>query len=112
MDWDVVSSAVVWKWEEKMHDPDTPDRNRIIKYTDCGLRGIDRHLSGIRYMYPHKRTKNYRHLTKGAREHNHHVNFTRVTVEHSIGRLKRYSRLIDPYDGTISRFNKELNMIT
>ena len=30
------------------------------------------------------------------------LNSTRVRVEHSIGRLKRYARLADPYDGTIS----------
>ena len=30
----------------------------------------------------------------------------------SIGRLKRYDRIVDPYDGTISEFNDELNVIT
>ena len=40
------------------------------------------------------------------------VNSTRVRVEHSIGRLKRYARLADPYDGTISQFNYEFNVIT
>ncbi len=29
-----------------------------------------------------------------------------------IGRLKRYDRLVDPYDVTISEFNDEFNVIT
>ena len=33
-------------------------------------------------------------------------------MEHSIGRLKRYDRLVDPYDGTISEFGDEFNVIT
>ncbi len=40
------------------------------------------------------------------------VNSTRVRVEHSIGRLKRYARLADPYDNTIGLFNCEFNVIT
>ena len=43
---------------------------------------------------------------------NHLVNSTRVLVEHSIGRIKRYARLTDPYDGTIGEFDREFNVIT
>ena len=39
-------------------------------------------------------------LTAEQKEHSHLVNSTRVRVEHSVGRLKRYARLVDPYDGT------------
>ena len=35
-----------------------------------------------------------------------------MRVERSIGRLKRYARLADPYNGTISQFNYEFNVIT
>ena len=47
-------------------------------------------------MIPHKRSKNHRILTAEQKEHNHLINSTRVRVEHSIGRLKRYARLADP----------------
>ncbi len=36
----------------------------------------------------------------------------RVLVEHTIGRLKRYARLTDPYDGNAAGFNREFNVIT
>ena len=35
-----------------------------------------------------------------------------TVVEHSIGRLKRYDRITDPYDGTAAQFNREFNVIT
>ena len=63
-------------------------------------------------MIPHRGSKNHRTLTAEQKEHNHLVNSARVRVEHSIGRLKRYARLADPYDGTISQFNHEFNVIT
>ena len=63
-------------------------------------------------MIPHKRTKNHRTLTAVQKEHNRLVNSTRVQVEYSIGRLKRYARLADPYDEAIGRFNCEFNVIT
>ena len=33
-------------------------------------------------------------------------------IEHSIGRLKRYDHITDPYDGTTAQFNREFNAIT
>ncbi len=38
--------------------------------------------------------------------------FLGVLVEHTIGRLKRYARLADPYDGNAAGFNREFNVIT
>ena len=75
-------------------------------------RETGRDLPGITLMIPYKRSKNHRILTAEQKAHNHLVNSTRVLVEHSIGRIKRYARLTDPYDGTIGQFNREFNVIT
>ena len=63
-------------------------------------------------MIPHKRSKNHQILTAEQKAHNHLVNSTRVPVKHSIGRIKRYARITDPYDGVIGQFNREFNVIT
>ena len=63
-------------------------------------------------MIPYKRSKNHRILTAEQKAHNHLVNSTKVLVKHSIGRIKRYARMTDPYDGTIDEFNMEFNVIT
>ena len=63
-------------------------------------------------MIPRKKTKNHKILTEEQKEHSRLASSTRVRVKHSIGRLKRYARLADPYDGIIGRFNHEFNVIT
>ena len=93
------------KWAESMRDGSTPEEDRIRIWVDRGYQGTGKDLPGATLMIPHKRSKNHRILTAEQKEHNHLVNSTRVRVEHSIGRLKRYARLADPYDGTISQFN-------
>ena len=62
-------------------------------------------------MIPYKRTKKSP-LTREQKKHNSRINSERVLVEHSIGRLKRYDRITDPYDGTAAQFNREFNVIT
>ena len=99
------------KWEEAMHDADRPEGERNRIFCDRGLQGIADHLPGTAPMIPYKRTKKSP-LTREQREHNSRINSERVLVEHSIGRLKRYDRITDPYDGTAAQFNREFNVIT
>ena len=100
------------KWAESMREASTPDQDRIRVWVDRGYQGTDKDLPGASLMIPHKRSKNHRTLTAEQKKHNHRVNSTRMRVEHSIGRLKRYARLADPYDKTMGRFNHEFNVIT
>ena len=100
------------KWAESMKDASTPEEDRIHTWGDKGYQGIAKELPGTTPMIPHKKSKEHRTLTAKQKEHNRKVNTTRIRVEHSIGRLKRYDRLVDPYDGTISEFGDEFNVIT
>ena len=100
------------KWAESMRGGSTPEEDRICVWVNRGYQGTGKDLPGATLMIPHKRSKNHRILTAEQKEHNHLVNSIRVRVEHSIGRLKRYARLADPYDGTIIQFNHEFNVIT
>ena len=99
------------RWEEAMHDPDLPEAERCHVLVDRGYQGIEKHLPGITPEIPHKKSKKAP-LTPEQREHNHRIHSERVLVEHTIGRLKRYARLADPYDGTAAQFNREFNVIT
>ena len=100
------------RWAESMHDGSIPEEDRIRVWADKGYQGTGRDLPGITLMIPYKRSKNHRILTAEQKAHNHLVNSTRVLVEHSIEKVKRYARLTDPYDGTIGPFNREFNVIT
>ena len=100
------------RWAESMNDGATPEKDRIRVWAGRDCQGTCRDLPGITLMNPYKRSKNRRILTAKQKEYNHLVNSARVLAEHSIGRIKRYARLTDPYDGTIGRFNQEFNVIT
>ena len=99
------------KWEKAMHDPDLPESDRCHPFVDRGYQGIADHLPGTTPEIPHKKTRDTS-LTPEQKKHNHRINSTRVLVEHTIGRLKRYARLTDPYDGNAAGFNREFNVIT
>ena len=99
------------KWEEAMHDPDLPESDRCHPFVDRGYQGIADHLPGTTPEIPYKKTRDTP-LTPEQKKHNHRINSTRVLVEHTIGRLKRYARLADPYDGNAAGFNREFNVIT
>ena len=100
------------KWAESMREDSTPKEDRIRIWADRGYQGTGKDLPGATLMIPYKRSKKHRILTVEQKAHNHLVNSTRVLVEHYIGRIKRYARVTDPYDGTIGEFNRELNVIT
>ena len=100
------------KWAESMRQDSTPKEDKIRIWADRGYQGTGKDLPGATLMIPYKRSKKHRILTVEQKAHNHLVNSTRVLVEHSIGRIKRYARLTDPYDGTIGQFNREFNVIT
>ena len=100
------------KWAESMREDSTPKEDRIRIWADRGYQGTGKDLPGATLMIPYKRSKKHRILTVEQKAHNHLVNSTRVLVEHSIGRIKRYARLTDPYDGAIGEFNREFNVIT
>ncbi len=100
------------KWTESMKDASTPEEDRIRHWADKGYQGMAKEMPGATIMTPFKISKKHPTLTAEQKEHNRRVNTTRMPVEHVIGRLKRYDRLVDPYDGTISEFNDEFNVIT
>ena len=100
------------RWAESMSDDVTPKEDRIRVWADRDYQVTCRNMPGITLMIPYKRSKNRRIMTVEQKEHNRLVNSIRVLVEHSIGRVKCYARLTDPYDGTIGLFNQKFNVIT
>ena len=83
------------KWTESMRDEATSKEDRIRIWADRGYQGTGKDLPGATLMIPYKRSKKHRILTAEQKVHNHLVNSTRVRVEHSIGRIKRYAHMTD-----------------
>ena len=96
---------------ESMYKKNTPKKYRIIVRADLGYYGMWKYYEGIILIIPDKR-KPGKKLTKRQKKRNRQKSKKRIVVEHAIGRIKRWKRLTDPYDGTKEEFRKELNIIT
>ncbi len=81
-------------------------------YSDKGFIGISDYLdNNTQSMQPKKRSKN-RQLTKRERAKNRKINGIRARVEHTIGDMKAYARMVDAYDGTLEEFETEFSVVT
>ena len=63
------------------------------------------------YNPQRKGEKEARKLTDEQKKHNKKVGGIRVTVESSIGRIKQYARMTEPYGGTEDELNCEMNVV-
>jgi len=69
-----------------------PDGESVKLYADLGYVGIRKDYPGAVLRQPHKKKKGVK-LTEEQRAANRRTNGRRVTVEHSIGRIKQYRRM-------------------
>ena len=83
---------------------------RIRVIADLGFLGIDKRLPGITALIPEKRPR-HGQLTKKQKARNRKISSTRVSVEHDIGRTRNFDITNQPYGGTPSEFNRELNIV-
>ena len=83
----------------------------------CLHYGIKKDLRGADVTLPHKKPKKSREeketqrLTEKQKSYNKRVGSIRVTIENSIGRIKQYARMTEPYGGTEDELNAELNVV-
>ncbi len=102
---------------DDMTRPDIPKKARINVYTDAGYVGIMNPLPGINSKQPYKRPRKRKgkpkvKLTPEQKEHNKRINKIRITIEHCIGRMKKYNILKGQFGGTKEELNEEINIIT
>ena len=105
------------RWTRKMCDEDTPAKEKFTMYMDLGYQGIQKYFPGVNVVLPHKKPRKKKtgsaapKLTKEQKAYNKKVGGIRVTVENSIGRIKQYSRMTEPYGGTEEELNAEINIV-
>ena len=106
------------RWTRKMRDEDTPAKEKFTMYMDLGYQGIQKYFPGVNVVLPHKKPRKKKtdsaapKLTKEQKAYNKKVGGIRVTVENSIGRIKQYSRMTEPYGGTEEELNAEINIVS
>ena len=105
------------RWTGKMRDEDTHAKEKFTMYMDLGYQGIQKYFPGVNVVLPHKKPRKKKtdsaapKLTKEQKAYNKKAGGIRVTVENSIGRIKQYSRMTEPYGGTEEELNAEINIV-
>lgn len=114
---DKMIKYLSYSYEGKIHDDKllksvfSPEQDWFKKFiikVDLGYLGIKKHYASINTNIPHKKTK-LNPLTDHQKDENKKMAAERITVEHSIGGMKRYrilsdrlrTHLIDFYDDVL-----------
>lgn len=74
-------------------------------YGDSGYQGIQKDFPGLHSVIPHKRTRNHQELTRSEKIQNTKQRKVRVTIEHTLSRLKKYRVLADTYRHSLQNYD-------
>lgn len=99
------------KWSKGMYKNDTPEDKKFTILGDKGYIGMEKHYPGINLIVPKKKPPKGE-LTEQHKKNNQKISGKRITVEHSIGRIKQWGMMNGPYDGTLEEFQAELMVTT
>lgn len=93
-----------------LHDPHAAQKDRVHRGEDTGFAGIEKDEPGAVY----ERTvgyKAYQKLDDEGKARHRDIARRRLPSEWFFGRVRRYSRMRDPYSGTYSEYNDEYNVV-
>lgn len=80
-------------------------------YADSGYQGINKDFPYLNARVPFKRSKNHKELTRSEKIFNTKQRKIRITVEHSIGRMKKYQVLTQTYRHCLQNYNSVIRFI-
>ena len=86
-----------------------PKESRL--YGDSGYQGIRKDFPKLQSVIPYKRTKTHKELTRGEKIHNTKQRRIRVTVEHALSRLKKYTVLAAPYRHSLHNYDATFRFV-
>lgn len=86
-----------------------PKESRL--YGDSGYQGIQKDFPSLQSMIPHKRTKKHTQLTHSEKIYNTKQRKIRITVEHTLSRLKKYRVLADTYRHSLHNYESTFRFV-
>jgi hypothetical protein len=86
-----------------------PDKHNVQIYVDSGYQGLQKHFQNTIVSLPIKRKKN-QDLSTEEKAHNRKNAKTRIPIEHSIGKMKKFKIIAEKYrgNGNIKKFSLRL----
>lgn len=74
-------------------------------YLDSGYQGVNKDFPDLRAVIPFKRNRSGKELTKSQKIFNTKQRKTRVPVEHSISKIKKYKALAETYRNSLQNYS-------
>ena len=102
---------------EKIHDEGTLKDEKFTVYMNLEYCGIKKDLLEVDIILMHKKPKKSKEekktqrLTEKQKIYNRKIGSIRVTIENSIGGIRQYARMTEPYGGTEDELNVKVNII-
>jgi hypothetical protein len=86
-----------------------PKESRL--YGDSGYQGIQKDFPALHSVIPFKRTRKHKELTRSEKIYNTKQRKVRVTVEHTLSRLKKYRALADTYRHSLHNYEPTFRFV-
>jgi len=94
----------------KKNHPVTP--NQVINVFDLGYLGVEKDYPEQRSSLPNKKKRNKQELTPDEKEYNNSHSKTRIVVEHTICRIKKYRIMSDIFRNRLRKYNKVSDIVS
>lgn len=86
-----------------------PRESRL--YGDSGYQGVQKDFPFLQSVIPYKRTRNHGELTRSEKIQNTKQRRIRVTIEHTLSRLKKYRVLAEPYRHSLQNYESAFRFV-
>lgn len=80
-------------------------------YLDSGYQGVNKDFPDLNAIIPFKRNRSGKDLTRSQKIFNTKQRKTRVPVEHSISRIKKYKALAETYRNSLQNYNSVFKFV-
>src|SRR3989344_203307 len=95
----------------KASDPPSTILKDVPLYLDSGYQGVNKDFPGLNAIIPFKRNRSGKLLTRSQKIFNTKQRKTRVLVEHSISKIKKYKALADTYRNSLQNYNSVFKFV-
>jgi hypothetical protein len=95
----------------KASDPPNTIPKDVPLYLDSGYQGVNKDFPHLNAIVPFKRNRSGKDLTRSQKIFNTKQRKTRVPVEHSISKIKKYKVLSDTYRNSLQNYNSVFKFV-
>ena len=94
----------------KKNHPVTP--KDVVSVFDLGYLGVGKDFPDQKSSTPDRKKRNLKELAQGEKEHNQNHSSTRIVIEHTICRMKKYRIMGDVFRNRLRKYDKVSDIVS